>query len=344
MSWPQVRILPGAPPFAGTPFGAHPLTRQGRFQFVRGFDIGRGRSRVRSSLGRGFIAVGIAAVISVALAGCLSNPKHASAHVQHSHHPASATSEATPLVLAPTATPNPALSHPATPGPVSAAFPSPTIAPIPRGTVVASGDVASPKGSIHFHYAMVANGDNTFSAQYSGFTSTVPVPISVTLLSVAPKVGDGLTYHGIGDHQLGGPTTTAAASSAALNSAGPPSYLGTLVTYSSATSTSGVPVELGPNKVLAVSSVHWAIPLRPTNVHPVDGGTRAYASGTVTAKTTSGAPKRYLVAPGDITAEVAKRFGISVEDLIWLNANLEVFGDQQYLYEGTTLNLDPNSL
>ncbi|MEJ1230337.1 MAG: hypothetical protein WDM88_06495 [Galbitalea sp.] len=84
--------------------------------------------------------------------------------------------------------------------------------------------------------------------------------------------------------------------------------------------------------------------LRSTNVHPADGGSRAYASGTVTATTTTGGPKSYLVASGDVTAVVAQRFGISVEDLIWLNSNLEVFGDQQYLYEGTTLNLDPNSL
>jgi LysM repeat protein len=278
----------------------------------------------------------------MALTGCLSDPKHASVH---HHHSSSATHEPTWLTSTPTATPNPTLSYLATPGPVSAAFPSPTITAIPRGTVVASGDVASPKGSIHFHYAMVANGDNTFSAQYSGFTSTVPVPISVTLLDVAPRVGDGVTYHGIGDHQLGGPTTTAApSSSVVLNSAGPPSYLGTLVTYSSASSANGIPVELGPNKVLAVNTVQWGIPLRQTDVHPADGGTRAYASGTVTAKTATGAPKRYLVAPGDVTAVVAQRFGISVEDLIWLNEHLEVFGDQQYLYEGTTLNLDPNSL
>jgi hypothetical protein len=299
------------------------------------------RASSKSRLARTLTAVGIAGTIAVALAGCLPVARHAAAH---HHRSASATSKPTPTST-PTETPNPALSHPATPGPVSAAFPSPTIAPIPRGTVVASGDVASPKGSIHFHYAMVANGDNTFSAQYSGFTSTVPVPISVTLLDVAPRVGDGLTYHGVGDHQLGGPTTAGAlASSAVLNSVGPPSYLGTLATYSSATSAQGIPVELGPNKILAVNTVHWTIPLRPTNVRPADGGTRAYASGAVTAKTTTGAPKRYLVAPGDITAVVAQRFGISVEDLIWLNANLEVFGDQQYLYEGTTLNLDPNSL
>ena len=299
---------------------------------------------MRSTWSRGLIAFGLAATITVALTGCLTSAKHPSAHPTHHHHSASGTHSATP---SPTATeaPDPAISHPATPGPVSASFPNPTIVPIPAGTVVASGDVASPKGSIHFHYAMVATGSDTFVAQYSGFTSTVPVPISVTLLTAAPRVGDGLSYHGIGDHQLGGPTTTAApGSSVALNSAGPPSYLGTLVTYSSAPSTDGVPVELGPNKVLAVTAVHWAIPLRQTNVHPVDGGTREYASGTVTAKTASGAPRRYLVASGDITSVVAARFGISVADLIWLNAHLEVFGDQQYLYEGTTLNLDPNSL
>ena len=29
---------------------------------------------------------------------------------------------------------------------------------------MAQGDVASPKGSIHFHYRMIADGDNTYSA------------------------------------------------------------------------------------------------------------------------------------------------------------------------------------
>lgn len=297
----------------------------------------RGSLRRRAS--RSIAVVALALTVSIALAGCMTGAKHASAHATHAHH---SVHTRTPT---PTATPNPADSHPPTAGPVSAAFPAPTISQIPAGTVVASGAVASPKGSIHFNYAMVADGGGGFKAEYSGFTSTVPVPISVTLLDVTPNVGDGLTYHGVGDHQLGGPTTTAAAaSSAVIVTAGPPSYLGTLVTYSSVASADGVPVELGPNKILAVTAMHWAIPARQTNVHPVDGGTRPFASGTVTATTASGAPKHYLIAPGDVIATVAKRFGISVEDLIWLNSHLEVFGDQQYLYEGTTLNLDPNNL
>jgi len=292
-------------------------------------------------------AIGIAVAIATTLAGCFPVTKNAAAHVAsgHSRHStAPASSGSTPRRTTPAAA-DPAISHAATPEPGSPSSPSPTLTAIPAGTVVAQGDVASPKGSIHFHYRMIANGDNTYSAQYSGFTSTVPVPVSVTLIDVPPQVGDGLTYHGVGDHQLGGPTTTAApTSSASLGSEGQPSYLGTLVTYSSAPSGDGIPVELGPDKVLAVNTVSWNIPVRQSNVHPVDGGARAYASGAVTATTADGAPKQYVVAPGDITSVVAQRFGISIDDLIWLNANLEVFGDQQYLYEGTTLNLDPDSL
>lgn len=282
-----------------------------------------------------------AAMITAALAGCVPAAENASAHgtPARSRH-----AEATRTPTA-SAAPNPALSHPATVGPVATPVPSPTLSPVPAGTVVAEGDVASPKGSIHFHYRAVADGDNTYSVQYSNFTSTVPVPVSVTLIDIPPRVGDGLTWHGVGDHLLGGPTTSAApVSTASLGSEDQPAYLGTLVTYSSVASDDGEPVELGPNKVLAVDSISWHIPVRQSNVHPVDGGARSYAAGTVTATTPGGAPKSYLIAPGDITSVVAQRFGISVEDLIWLNADLQVFGDQQYLYEGTTLNLDPDSL
>ncbi|WP_308466418.1 LysM domain-containing protein [Rathayibacter soli] len=290
---------------------------------------------------RRFAAIGIAVAITATLAGCFPVAEHAAADTVRGHTPRATVTTTRPT---PSAIPNPALSRPATAEPGGTPAPSPTLTPVPAGTVVAQGDVASPKGSIHFHYRMVANGDNTYSAQYSGFTSTVPIPVSVTLIDIPPQVGDGLTYHGVGDHQLGGPTTTAVSSSASLGSEDQPSYPVALVTYSSVASGDGVPVELGPNKVLAVNTVHWSIPVRQSNVHPIDGGARTYATGSVTATTAGGAPRSYLIAPGDITAVVAQRFGISIEDLIWLNANLQVFGDQQYLYEGTTLNLDPDSL
>ena len=301
-------------------------------------------------------AIGIAVVATVALAACTSATGRTAAQVAPTRSAAAAasasptasataTASAPPRPTTPTDAPDPAISHAATPEPASTPEPRPTLVPVPAGTVVARGKVASPKGSIHFHYRVVANGDDTYAVDYSDFTSTVPVPISVTLIGIPPKVGDGLTYHGVGDHRLGGPTTSAApSSSASLGDVDQPSYLTTLVTYSSVASGSGVPIELGPNKVLAVDTVHWSIPVRHSNVHPVDHGARTYATGKVTETRADGAPKRYLVAPGDVTSVVAARFGISVRDLIWLNADLQVFGDQQYLYKGTTLNLDPDSL
>jgi hypothetical protein len=217
------------------------------------------------------------------------------------------------------------------------------VTPVPAGTVVAEGSVASPKGSIHYRYRVLSNGDGMYSVEFSGFTSTVPVPVSATFLEEPPSVGDGLTYHGIGDHDLGGPTTTAApASSAQLGSK--PSYLTTLVTYSSVQSADGVPVELGPDKVLAVDRVSWSIPARDSNVHPADGGARTGATGSVTATTPSGAPARYLVAVGDTTDLVAARFGIPREYLIWLNTGRGVFDTRTQLYSSVTLNLDPDAL
>ncbi|MFE4468476.1 LysM domain-containing protein [Leifsonia sp. NPDC056824] len=231
-----------------------------------------------------------------------------------------------------------------TPTPTPTPVPAATLTTVPAGTVVAEASVASPKGSIHFHYRVVSNGNDTYSAEFSNFTSTVPVPVSVTFIDIAPRVGDGLTYHGVGDHLLGGPTSAPAASTALLAGVSQPSYLGTLVTYSSAATFDGVPQELGPDKVLAVDTVRWSVPVRTSNVHPVDSGARPNAAGAVTATTASGAPRRYEVAEGDTTTAVADRFGIPVEWLLWLNPNLPGDGGNQYLLASTALNLDPDSL
>ncbi|WP_246846478.1 LysM domain-containing protein [Humibacter ginsenosidimutans] len=306
---------------------------------LRGRTRGSAGQTNRAARWRGLSALAVVGVVAVGLAGCSAAVGKNVAHTTHSHSARAKTHTTKPTA---SAAPDPAMSHLATAEPAASPMPSPTLTPVPAGTVVAQGDVASPKGSIHYHYRVVANGDNTFSVQYSNFTSTVPIPVSVTLIDIPPRVGDGLTWHGVGDHVLGGPTTSPTGSTASLGSEDQPSYLKALVTYSSVASADGVPVELGPNKVLAVNAVTWNVPARSTNVHPVDHGVRTYAAGKVTATTSSGAPESYLIAPGDITSVVAERFGISVQDLIWLNANLQVFGDQQYLYEGTTLNLDPD--
>lgn len=286
----------------------------------------------------------MAALLMVALAGCAPAAARA---LGHSRTPGATPSGSTPVTAAasPPASPTPLPSSgsPAPAAPAAPQAPAPFITPVPAGTVVAQGDVASPKGSIHYHYRMVSNGDDTYSAQYSNFTDTAPIPISVTLLDTPPRVGDGVTYHGVGDHVLGGPTATAAVPSSA-NIGTAPSYLVALVTYSSVASADGVPVELGPGKVLAVTAVHWSVPARQTNVHPVDGGARPLAGGDVTATTASGAPKSYRVGHGDLPADVADRFGITLKDLKWLNPGSGAFDPDGNLYEDAVLNLDPEVL
>ena len=281
-------------------------------------------------------AAGMLVALAIALSGCalFDGGAHAKPVARHT------TAKPKPTHSAP---PSPTPS--ATPTPTTPPGPPPTLAPIPSGTTVAEASVASPKGSIHFHYRIVSNGDNTYSIQYTGFTSSVPVPISVTLLDVPPQVGDGLTWHGVADHALGGPTDDpAAASTVPLGYIGNPSYLRTLVTYSSVASPDGVPVELGPDKVLAVNTVRWSIPERATNVHPVDGGARAGAAGSVPETTPSGAPARYVVAAGDTFDGVAQRFGITSQDLLWLNPSGRAYDGSLNLLEDQSLNLDPQAL
>lgn len=295
-----------------------------------------------------FVTIGTVVLATVALSGC------SLLHGSDGALPAPSTPPATSPTPSATPTPTPdgesasdlleASAHPRTPtpAPTEAAAPPPTLTPIPAGTVLAQGDVASPKGSIHFHFRMVANGDDTFTAQYSGITSTLPVPIAVGLFDLTRNVGDGLTYHGVGDHTLGGPTSAPVSANVPLSGSGvDPSHLVTLVTYSAAAPGQDVPVEIAADKVLAVTTVRWSVPARQTNVHPKDGGVRANANGLVRATTASGAPKTYTVAPNDLIGDVAARFGITVRDLVWLNQGVQVFGEDQHLYEGTSLNLDP---
>ncbi|WFR67024.1 hypothetical protein P9139_21120 [Curtobacterium flaccumfaciens] len=171
------------------------------------------------------VTVGAVVLTAVALSGC-SLPRGSDGALPAPSSPP-ATTTPTP---SDTATPDgesaadllEASANPRTPtpAPTEAAAPAPTLTPIPAGTVLAQGDVASPKGSIHFHFRMVANGDDTFTAQYSGVTSTLPVPVAVGLFDLPRKVGDGLTYHGVGDHTLGGPTSAAVSANVPLAGSG----------------------------------------------------------------------------------------------------------------------------
>ncbi|WP_423917336.1 LysM peptidoglycan-binding domain-containing protein [Frigoribacterium sp. 2-23] len=291
--------------------------------------------------GIAFVAISLTPGSDAATAG----PTGGSTRTSATPRAATATPATPPPTTAtPTASPVPSpTARAATPPPQDAAAPAPFITPVAAGTVVAEGDVASPKGSVHFHYRIMATGDDTYTTQWSNFTSTLPVTVGVSFFAVAPSVGDGLTDQGEGRSELGGATAGPTSSSGTLGTVSQPSYLGSLV-VATTSAPADTPVEIGVGKVLAVTAVRWSVPPRATNIVPADSGAAPFATGALQATTASGAPKRYTVAPDDLIDAVARRFGISVSALIYMNQGLQVIDAEQHLFEGTTLVLDPDSV
>ena len=73
------------------------------------------------------------------------------------------------------------------------------------------------------------------------------------------------------------------------------------------------------NQVVARAPLVWTFgPLRPYLDTLVDGGTRSGAGGKVVIDAT-GRPVAYTAAPNDLFPEVAGRFGITPDDVFYLN-------------------------
>ena len=89
--------------------------------------------------------------------------------------------------------------------------------------------------------------------------------------------------------------------------------------------------------VVARADIDWTFgPLR-SYLDPVDSGATGGARGA--AETIDGRPAAYTVAPDDLIEEVAGRFGISVDDLFYLNNSRQPNAQQQTLRVGERLNL-----
>jgi hypothetical protein len=84
----------------------------------------------------------------------------------------------------------------------------------------------------------------------------------------------------------------------------------------------------------AVAPLTWTFP-RPRDVSVADSGTTGGARGEV--ESDGSVPISYTVAPDDLIAEIAARFGLTVRDLLWLNP---VRGKAEAI-AGEKLNLSP---
>jgi LysM repeat protein len=89
--------------------------------------------------------------------------------------------------------------------------------------------------------------------------------------------------------------------------------------------------------VVAIAPLKWTVPDTRPDLQPRDSGTRDGATGKVTM--TEGKPVSYAVAPGDTLTSIGQRFGITVNDIFFLNPLRKKAQDPMaYAYE--KLNLD----
>jgi hypothetical protein len=93
--------------------------------------------------------------------------------------------------------------------------------------------------------------------------------------------------------------------------------------------------------VVALAPLTWTMPdLRP-DTRVVDSGETGGATGVATD--TEGRPVSYTVAPNDLLPEIAARFGITVDDLLYLNPARNPPGDPRWAHLDEVLNLDKSS-
>lgn len=278
--------------------------------------------------------VAVTALAAFALAGCsVFGAAHGAAPGPHPHGPHAHGPHAS--------------ANPSQPAAGTTTAPDTTVdehepASLPRGTVVAETDVTSPSGDTSAHVRVVSDGDGTFTAELSGFRTTVSQPMSLEFRPSVAHQGDGYDLASIGLVQwgAGGQPPTVDDLSEAGND---PSFLRSvvLVPVNTDAEAAANTIPSWANHVLAAAPLTWHVPSPYPGFHI---GTIAaavpYAYGTIVRDAT-GKPVQYFVAHGDRAVTVAKRLGITLAQLRWLNPQ-SGFHERDWLDEGDLLNLDPN--
>lgn len=98
-------------------------------------------------------------------------------------------------------------------------------------------------------------------------------------------------------------------------------------------------ISTGFGSVLATASLTWNLPHMDMELEVIDHGSSAGARGE-TALADDGTPVSYRVAAGDTAIGITARFGVTKDELEWLNPD-RLPG--RMLLEDITLNLSPES-
>ena len=212
---------------------------------------------------------------------------------------------------------------------------------VKTGTVVATGALTSADGLTTGSVSVIAASVGRFDLKIDGFTSP---RAGEAVLNFSAQPFDEQRYcdNGFVIYQLGvvtlAPSMLADMSFDGTLSRGNPDFIDTVLL------TSNDPAAERTGcfyPVIATAELEWTMPdLRP-DIAVVDSGVAGGAGGTAT--TVDGEITAYTVAPGDVLAEIAKRFGITITDLFYLNPGRAPNPQDPTAYTGEVLNLDKSA-
>lgn len=216
---------------------------------------------------------------------------------------------------------------------------------VPTGTVVAETDAVSESGETAIHVRVVANDGGKFTAQLSGYRTTQPQPMSLDFRRGPAEPGDGWENDALDRVTwTAGEQPPATVSLAAAGSH--PDWLGSVVLVPANSEDGDDSDRPWVGTVLAVGALRWSIPNPYPDLHVTTSAARpgaygyAFDASDEVLPDTAGTPVRYRVATGDDRTTVLERFGLTSDQLDWLNPRLEDTSRDR-LVEGEELNLDP---
>lgn len=93
--------------------------------------------------------------------------------------------------------------------------------------------------------------------------------------------------------------------------------------------------------IVALTTIHWTMKSIYPRLAVRDGGTTAGARGSV--KDAAGKPFSYVTAQGDTWSGIAHRFGITPEELLYLNPIRHPESEPAIAYADQILNLSPSN-
>lgn len=182
----------------------------------------------------------------------------------------------------------------------------------------------------------IARSDGEFLEVRAALLPGAPVDRTELMLAPRPIADDETCFDSGARFGLGTPDESAPARWAIADlGSGDPSFLDEAVLVQA-------PLEPTADEdcfadIVAHGPIEWTFaPLR-SGLAPIDHGATGGARGAATLE--GGVPVAYTVAPGDLIDEVAARFGVTVDDVHYLNPARVTTGGVDTLHPDEVLNL-----